>query len=397
MFPEIDRTISASLLRLRLKSPFFATLSLFTHYQPSLAIDTAGTDGKNIFFNPEYLCTLTTPQQDGLLLHELLHAALLHITRRGMREPKLWNIAADIVVNGLIMEQGNFQLPEDALRKPNWEKFSVEEIYELLMKESKLPNLINPDLLSHPPDILEEPILLRDDYPEGENQQQDENWGNLAQNYQTQLQKHWQTAMEQATQVAKSVGKGKLPKGIERQFQQLSQAQLDWRSYLWRYLVQTPSDFQGFDRRFIGLGLYLDVLVGESVQVYVAVDTSGSVDESELNLFLSEVQGILAAYPHIVCDLYYADAELYGPYSLTRDSHIPKPIGGGGTSFIPFFAKVEATQDRSLEGVCVYLTDGYGSFPSSIPSLPVLWVVTAGGLTLEEFPFGEAVRLLPTC
>ena len=128
MSPEIEKIVSASLLRLRLKSPFFATLSLFTHYQPTQTLDTAGTDGKNIFFNPEYLCTLTTSQQDGLLLHELLHAALLDVTRRGVRDSKLWNIAADIVVNGLIIEQGTFELPLGALRQPDWEKFSVEEI-----------------------------------------------------------------------------------------------------------------------------------------------------------------------------------------------------------------------------------------------------------------------------
>ena len=92
------------------------------------------------------------------------------------------------------------------------------------------------------------------------------------------------------------------------------------------------------------MGLYLDALAGESVQVYVAIDTSGSVDESELNLFLSEVKGILAAYPHLLCNLYYVDTEAYGLYSLTTDSLIPQPLGGGGTSFIPFFEKVEATR-----------------------------------------------------
>ncbi|MGY6528538.1 MAG: hypothetical protein ACXITR_01285 [Cyanobacterium sp.] len=44
--------------------------------------------------------------------------------------------------------------------------------------------------------------------------------------------------------------------------------------------------------------------------------------------------------------------------------------------------------------VCIYLTDGYGCFPDNVPSLPVLWVVCAGGLDLQEFPFGETVRLL---
>jgi predicted metal-dependent peptidase len=169
---------------------------------------------------------------------------------------------------------------------------------------------------------------------------------------------------------------------------------LDWRSYLWRYLVQTPNDFMGFDRRFIGRGLYLEALQGESVQVFVAVDTSGSIGDKQMQLFLSEVQGILRAYPHLTCELYYADAQAYGPYLLEADSEIPKPVGGGGTSFVPFFEAVSLNRDWYSSGVCVYLTDGYGTFPQESPVLPVLWVVTPGGLDAQQFPFGETVQLL---
>jgi predicted metal-dependent peptidase len=156
--------------------------------------------------------------------------------------------------------------------------------------------------------------------------------------------------------------------------------------------VQTPTDFQGYDRRFVGRGLYLETLVGESVQVYVAIDTSGSIGNDEMKMFLGEVLGILNAYPHIKCYLYYADADIYGPYDINKHDEIPVPKGGGGTSFVPFFDEKE--RNFNSEGVCVYLTDGYGSFPQNQPSLPVLWIVTPGGLDLKEFPFGEAVRLL---
>ena len=44
--------------------------------------------------------------------------------------------------------------------------------------------------------------------------------------------------------------------------------------------------------------------------------------------------------------------------------------------------------------VCVYLTDGYGTFTDTVLKLPVLWVVTPAGLDLSQFPFGETVRLL---
>lgn len=55
---EIERLIRASLLRLRMKSPFFATLSLFTNFHATQKLTTAGTDGQNIFFNPEFVRSL---------------------------------------------------------------------------------------------------------------------------------------------------------------------------------------------------------------------------------------------------------------------------------------------------------------------------------------------------
>ncbi|WP_107669879.1 VWA-like domain-containing protein [Cyanothece sp. BG0011] len=394
MTENFEKIISASRLRVRMKSPFFATLSLFANYRPSYCIATAATDGKDIYFNPDFLLSLPKAQQDGLLLHELLHAALLHNMRKGHREANLWNIAADIVVNELIVEQGLFELPEESIRKPEWEKMSVEEIYDLLLKNSYDCKLPNPDLLSQPPeDCQGDGSSHSKDSGQENNNTKSNQLDSLNQAQKEQLKSHWNNAMQQATLIQRTKNQGILPAGIERQLQEISQSQIDWRSYLWRYLVQTPTDFQGYDRRFISRGLYLDTVAGESVQVFVCVDTSGSIGDQELHLFLSEVVGILGSYPHVKCELYYADADVYGPFSLTLNQTIPKPQGGGGTSFIPFFEKVEKDRDPNLEGVCVYLTDGYGTFPNSKPELPTLWVITPGGLNLNEIPFGEAVKL----
>ncbi|HEY9838239.1 MAG TPA: VWA-like domain-containing protein [Vampirovibrionales bacterium] len=138
----------------------------------------------------------------------------------------------------------------------------------------------------------------------------------------------------------------------------------------------------------------LESLEGESVEVFVAVDTSGSISPQQMQLFVSEVYGIIQAYPHLKGELYYVDAEAYGPYPISPEQKLPQPVGGCGTSFIPFFNQVNDRWDRQNQAVCVYLTDGYGYFPPEPPPLPVLWVVTPGGLNLENFPFGEAVRLL---
>ena len=380
-----QKIISASLLRLRMRSPFFATLALFAKFIPTDSIATAATDGKDIYYNPEFLKSLTTPQQDGLLLHEVLHAALLHVLRRGVRDKETWNIAADIIVNGIICQQGYFELPKGVIRDRTLEHLSVEEIYELLPQQDRTYCLGICDLYG---DV---PIDGRG----GKFSLNSQNKGDrLWEAKKAELESHWQNAMQQAAIIARTTNQGKLPAGIGRELGALDRSQLDWRSYLWRYLVKTPTDYTGFDRRFIGRGLYLETLQGESVKVYVAVDTSGSIDAKLLKMFLSEVDGILNSYPHLECELYYADADVYGAYELNPDSEIPQPKGGGGTSFVPFFDRIARTWDGMTTGVCVYLTDGYGTFPDSAPELPVLWVVTPGGLDLSQFPFGETIRLL---
>ncbi len=322
------RIISASLLRLRMKSPFFATLALFARFIPSQQLPTAATDGKDIFYNPDYLHSLPVAQQDGLLLHEVLHAALLHVVRQGVREAELWNIAADIVVNGIICKQGIFELPPGRLRSPKLEHLSVEEIYELLLKNTdnclNSLKLLNPDLLNEAPGDI--PPLSDGNQLKGCNKKINENPSDpnnspknhsLSEKRKAALEEHWQNALQQASVIARTVNQGVLPAGIERELGALNAAQINWRSYLWRYLVQTPTDFSGFDRRFIGRGLYLEALQGENIHVYVAVDTSGSIDNQQLSMFLSEVAGILSSYPHLKCELYYVDAEAYGPFELS--------------------------------------------------------------------------------
>ena len=164
---------------------------------------------------------------------------------------------------------------------------------------------------------------------------------------------------------------------------------------LWRFATPSAVDFVGFDRRFIGRGLYLEDMAGETIRVAVCIDTSGSVSSDDLKKLMGEVYGILQAYPDIEASLYFADTRLYGPHPIRLGDPYPTPQGGGGTAFEPFFAAMDQLQLEAPHQplVAVYLTDGYGSFPREVPSYPVLWVVTPGGLAEEKFPFGEVAAL----
>ena len=242
---DFANLISAVILRLRMRSPFFGTLGMFARFVPSQTILTAATDGRDIFLNPEFLRSLPHQQQDGVILHEILHAALLHPLRLKERQPELWNIAADIVVNGMIMQQSGVELPPDGLRDEGLEQLSVEEVYELLQPiGANRFQLADLDLLATQQE--QDSILTA------------RTGDLLSQNRSAAVAAYWRNALQQATVIARSTGSGKLPMGIDRELNEIVNPQLDWRAYLWRYLVQTPTDFQGFDRRLIGRGLYLE-------------------------------------------------------------------------------------------------------------------------------------------
>lgn len=377
---ELESTLSLLRTRLCSRTPFLGSLLLFAETISTDTIPTAATNGRQILINPQFFERLTLDEQEAVLLHEVLHAALLHVPRGVGRDAKRWNIAADIVVNGILTREG-FALPQDSVREYALEHFSVEEVYDLLEKspwDKKDLQLGSPDLLTQ----------------EGADNKQGMIPGSLGKEQMRAMEAHWRNAFEQASVMAESLLHGSLPASIQRELQTLKEGQLNWRHYLWRYLVHTPIDFRDFDRRFVGKGLYLETLEGETVSVAVAVDTSGSINNEQVRVFLSEVQSILQAYPQLDCHLYYADAELHGPYPLTAHGSLPTPIGGGGTDFRPFFTKLAKDHSPWTTTVAVYLTDGYGSFPQESPSFPVLWVVTPGGLDSAYFPFGETARLL---
>ncbi|MBX5450217.1 DUF2201 family putative metallopeptidase [Thermogemmatispora sp.] len=369
---DTQKQISAAILQLRLRQPFFATLSLFAQIRVSESVDTAMTDGRSIIFNPTFWQKLTPAERLGVLTHEVLHVALQHVPRRGQRDAQLWNIAADIVVNGIIAHLEGLELPQGHLREPGLENLCVEEVYQQLQQNRQRTTQLRVPLDLKQPGQEEEPLL----HEEHE-----------------RLRDYWWRAIKQARNT--NTQPGHLPLGLERELSRIEPSRLDWRSYLWRFLTQTPSDFAGFDRRFIGQRLYLDAQENEQLYAYIAVDTSGSITDHDLNLFLGEVRGILDAYPHVVGQLYYVDTECYGPYEVNSVANELPPSGGGGTNFCPFFERVQAEHKAWQNAVCVYLTDGFGIFPKEPPGLPVLWVVTGYHLEKEAFPFGEVIELVP--
>lgn len=388
------QAISASLQRMQQRSAFFSTLALFAKFESSSQIPTAATDGQTIFVNPEFFGALTPEERDGLLAHEVLHDALLHVPRRGGRDPQLWNIAADIVINGMLIKDG-YILPKGGLRDSQLENLSTEEVYERLIQRQEQQKKQAGQQGGQGNQEPNEGDLLEQAPQDAESQQNKAERPIDQAAKEKDMERHWQQALEQARQRAENVQIGTMPAGFARELAQTVPGRLDWRSVLWRFLVKTPSDFQDYDRRFVGRGLYLETTSGDNLTVLVCVDTSGSINQNAIQVFIGELQAILRSYPHLRCELYFADSKVYGPHRLSPQGPLPTPVGGGGTDFRPFFEQIPHYRPPWNPSVVIYMTDGYGSFPKQRPRCPVLWVVTPNGIDDSRFPFGQVVRLFP--
>ena len=103
---------------------------LVSHVEPVLSRDfpTMATNGKQHFFNPEFVCSLTAQELLAVQAHETEHDARHHGTRRDGRNPEQWNIACDYAINVDLVDEG-FRLPAGALIDRQYKGMSAEDIY----------------------------------------------------------------------------------------------------------------------------------------------------------------------------------------------------------------------------------------------------------------------------
>ena len=106
------------------------------------------------------------------------------------------------------------------------------------------------------------------------------------------------------------------------------------------------------------------------------IDTSGSVDQKELDMFAAELKSILISYPDTEMEVIYVDSKVAGTQTLNISDLELNAKGGGGTDFRPGFDYIEK---EDINPVCVlYFTDGYcNSFPEREPYYPTLWIITS--------------------
>lgn len=375
---KFEEKFVKSRVKLLKKSPFFGTILLHTQYELTDAIETAATDGTTLLINEEWMCSQTEDNFNGVLLHETLHMALCHIERtKDLEDMMLANIAADIVVNGIIKDN-KISLPKEALFDDDLKHLSVREIYSILKdKQDKDKNYISDKYGSGK---VNECLKPGEDGPvEGK----------------VSNKSKWENIINKAKTIAKMKQAGVKGSGMARIFKELLDPTINWKDALYKYVTQSRADFEGYDRRFIHDSLYIDDVGGNKVHIAAFVDTSGSVDEGLLQNFLSELFFAINSTRGTTGYLYYFDTELYPQGNIEDLDGVPKPVGLGGTSFVPIMAELNkiSAENAYTNTLGIIYTDGYAPMTWKEPDTPLLWCISPGGIKNEDIKYGDTVRI----
>ena len=100
-------TISRS--KLLLDNYFFGRLALYLQMVEEPEIPTLAVDGVHIYYNPQFILSLSEELVTSAIAHEIMHCVFEHIFRRGSRDPFLWNCAGDYAIN-LVLADSGFRL-----------------------------------------------------------------------------------------------------------------------------------------------------------------------------------------------------------------------------------------------------------------------------------------------
>ena len=337
-------------------------------------VPTACTNGRDEMYGRDFIAGLTDAELRFLILHENYHKLYRHLTTwRHLYDEnaQLANQACDYVINQKIADDnrdGFATVIDGALIDDKYRDMDTAQVYNLLKQD------------------------------QDQEQEQDSNDGNqsvdggepmdshdwegakeLSEPEQRELERDIDEAIRQGAMAAGKMGKGDL-----RDLNDLLTPQVDWRELL-REFVQntcTGNDYATYarpNRRLMSQGIVMPSGVSEQIgELVIAIDTSGSIGQHPLSMFLSEVRGICESVrPERVRILYWGHNvvgdELYLTHELDDLTKSTKPKGGGGTDVRC------VTEYMTKEGItpqaAVVLTDGELYAGWGEWSCPVLWTV----------------------
>jgi len=375
--------ITKARAQLILKKPFFGYLA--TYLEPkemaNMAIKTIGTDGKYLYYDPDFVRSLDKETLMGAIAHEVFHCAFGHLWRRGFRDMMRWNIATDIVANEIIKSEG-LALPDEALFNPSFKGLSAEEAYNKLTGDKGSDDDdgggCGGKVSDGDSDNEGRTGSNFDDHSEWGKKKngKDDGIGN------SEINQKWREYASRARQMAKVQGSG--AGSLEDMVDELLEPKLNWKELLKQSVVSSViSDYQLSppSKRHIWRNIYLpSAKKSDAVEVIFAVDTSGSMTTEEIRDALSELKGICEQFSsftifYVECDWDIQRVIKLTPYSFNMDE-VKKIRGRGGTRFpVSLIFEEVSKKHTGRPDTIIYFTDGYGRIAGEKPPCPVIWLL----------------------
>ena len=371
-----------------LRYPFFGKLALQLELVESDQFETMATDGQRLYYNREWVLSITHKERVGVIAHEVLHVVFKHHLRRNNRDKYFWNVAGDYVINDVLFEDG-FVLPEGGLYDSKYSGWSTEKVYDDVYQQKDDPD---------------SPFYMNGEGEgEGEGKSMpsmcgevidavNDNGDALSDADKKELEREISVSVLQAVQSAKGIGgKGG---AFTKMINSYKEDKVDWEDVLANHMLDNlvPSDynFNNPDRRFIYQDMYLPSVEKEPNQnIAIAIDTSGSIYEDTKAMFLDAINNIIDVGKPAKISLLYCDDHIQEVKTFHKGEKITLDhLWGGGTDYEPVFKYIDKELDNDISYL-VYLTDGYCYCDNLVePEYPVIWATTE---TSRYFTFGEIV------
>lgn len=363
---EFSKAVST----LTLSDVFFTTLLYTLKVEAKSDLPAAaGTDGVHLYYHPErFAKEFTASERVFVLVHELLHVILFHSLRRGIRDPDLWNIACDFVVN-LMADEHNFTRPKDCCFNKKYAGMTAEQVYDLLISEGGS---------QEPKGGLVGDVL---DYDPSSNEGKSR----------ADVEREIAIGAQAAMQAAKAAGK--LSENMRRVLGEAQVTREPWYQHLRRYITSMHARQYNWSRidsrRAVLHGVISPSQKSEQMgKLVFGIDCSGSITEKQLGAMSAHISDLLKdVTPTDVAVVYFDSAVCHVEEFTGPDYHVRlAPHGGGGTDFAPVFEYVE--ENHSDAALVIVFTDLYGNFDFSSPAVDTLWVSQTEKV---EVPFGNLI------
>ena len=399
----MDRIITAR-IGLLLRHPFFGNMA--TRLKIVAAdewLGTAAVDGRNLYYNTQFFNAMNNKEIEFVVAHEILHMVFDHIGRREDRNPMIYNISADYIVNNTLVRDRIGTIPSivQCYQDFKYEGWTSEEVYDDVYEEAKKNG---EEYLKQLGEMLDEHLDADGDGGESDGDMSEDINGNSTSKSQPKYSKEEAKQIkdeikENMISAAQSAGAGNVPGAVARMIKELTEPKMNWREIIRQSIqstIRSDYTFSRPSRKGQMSGAILPSMDFEqTIDVAVCIDMSGSIGEVQGKDFLGEVKGIMEEFPDYNIKVWCFDTQVYNEDDFAandgKDLLDYELMGGGGTDFMANWTYMKE-QDYVPKKLIMF-TDGYAWDSWGDPDYcDTVFVIHSNRDKNLEGPFGTSVH-----